>query len=284
MGRIDTTLLACLTLAVLASCQQSSPPATRPSVREVAALLPDGTTIEEIAYADLDSDGREEVLAAATVRTPHRRELTALVAARGAEGRLSRSLQHRLAGDGWLPIQIQRPGAVPLAAAFASNAGSGGYLDYIVVQYYAGAVQTMSIQGGIFSGRIRFVAEGLLESSGDVDRLYRWRESDWIREELPRQYLPVLPANTVVIPYLVDESRGPRRLDSRPIHARVGERIFLRRMNTGKPSRIMYSPGQMLSIGADGAFTLLEPGTAEVSIENPAYSDRPLTISIRVDR
>ncbi len=49
MGRICTALLACLTLAVLVSCQRLTPVTRIPS-QEIAALLPGGTTIEESAY------------------------------------------------------------------------------------------------------------------------------------------------------------------------------------------------------------------------------------------
>ncbi len=279
-------VLAGLTLVVLTACQAPGPPARRPTATDVAAILSKNAHIDEITYAELSEDGRDEVLVAATLRTGGRKELTAFVLALEG-GRFRRVLQYRLRGEGWLPIQVGRPApAAPVAAVFASQAGSGGYLDYVALQDYAGAIQITLARGGIFSGGVRFVPEGLLESEGDTDRLYRWVDSNWQVEELSQQYLPQLPPDSIIMPYIVDETRGPVTLVPQPVRAHIGQHVYLRRMDRGMPSRIMRPAGKSPdshSIGADGLISLLQADEIEIAIEGPAYSDRWLFIRIRVE-
>ncbi|MBI3997774.1 MAG: hypothetical protein HY355_01985 [Armatimonadetes bacterium] len=284
MRRLTLALIVCLSL-VSGGCQiLRRSEVTRPTAGQVAGMLPKDVTIKEVAYADLDGDGREEVLVAAARAA--RAQPIAFVLAPDDRGRYRPVLQRFVAGDGWLPVQTGRAGDnAPLVAVFAARGGSAGALSYIVVQHAQGGVQVTLEHSALIAGRIQFVPEGLLETAGDLDRLFRWSEGRWQAEDLFSQYLPPLPQGAVTIQYTVDPIRGPFIEGPRSMRLRVGQRIFFRRMDRGEPSRILFSGGaRSLSVGPDGIVSLLQPDQIEITIEGPAYSGRTLTLSVRVDQ
>lgn len=280
--------LAWVTLAtILSGCQVSRPSAVeRPTATEVAAALPKDAKIDQIVYADLTGDGRDEVLVAATLpdQIQTLRRAMAFVFAPGRRGQYTPVLQRDVIGDGLLPIQIGLPApGAPLAAVFSARGGSGGYLGFVVVQHRAGVLRVTLEGHGLFSGDIRFVPEGVLESAGDTSRLYRWVATEWQAEDLPSEYLPPLPPDTVIIPYTVDAIRGPMITRSHSIRARVGQHVFLRRMDRGEPSRISYaSDVDSYEVTSHGLIKLLRPGIMEIFIESPAYGEKTLVLSVRI--
>ena len=257
---------------------------SRPTREQIATMLAKGTVLKEIVYGDLTGDGHDEAFVATTPPGSDA-QASAIVIARDRRGRYAPVLQRILAGEGWLPIQIGRPGDDgPVVAVFSSQGASSGALSYVVVQSLRGILQTTLERSAIPGGRIRFVPEGLLETRGDVDRIYRWAESAWQTEDLPAQYLPPLPPQTATIQYTIDPVRGPFLEGPRSLRLRVGQRIFLRRMDTGEPSRILFEGGaSSLSFGPDGVITLLQPGQVEINIEGPAYSGKTATLLLRID-
>lgn len=274
--------LACAVLAVaLGGCDRSG--GGRPSASQIAEALPQGSTVDEIAYADLTGDGRDEVLVAATVPGSGKRHHTAFVfGARG--GRYAPVLRRPLAGQAWLPIQVGRPGgSAPPVAVFASREGLRGQLGFAVILQHDNTMQMMLERNNLLSGQVRFVPEGLLESEGDVDRIYRWLGSRWEIEELPNQYLPPLQANAVVIPYTIDAVRGALIETPRSLPAHVGQQVYPRRFGRGDPSRLFFSGAtSSYSIGPDRVITLLQPDMLEIHIEGPAYSGRTITVLVRI--
>ncbi len=281
-------LIACAFLAVaLGGCQVlRRSGGERPTATQIAEALPKGAAVDEIAYADLTGDGRDEVLVAATLPGQGDvKQATAYVFAQGRGGRYGPVLRRHVLGQDWLPIQVGRPGqGAPVVAVFSTREGSRGYLGFIVAQQHEGVLQVTLEREGIISGQIRFVPEGLLESQGDTDRIYRWVESRWQVEELPNQYLPPLPPETLTIPYTIDAVRGPMIQSPRSIRARVGQHIFLRRFGRGDPSRILFSGAtSSYAVGPDGVVTLLQPDQIEIHIEGPAYSGRTLIMLLRID-
>lgn len=284
-NRLGLVIVCLLLSGLLAGCQalrRSGP--DRPSASQVSAWLPEGSKIEELVYADLTGDGRDEVIAAVTVPSQTARQSVAVVFSPDDGGRYTQVLRRNMLG-GWLSIQVGRPAdEAPPAAVFATQAGSGEFLDYIVVQRRAGGLGFVLEQEGLFQGRIRFVPEGLLESRGNTDRLYRWGTSGWEAEDLGSQYLPPVPPETVVIAYTVDPVRGPRVEGPRAIRARVGQHLFLRRMDRGESSRILFSGGaNSISIRPDGLIALLQVDQIEIHIEGPVYGGRTLTLLLRID-
>ena len=279
---VRAALLGAGAALLIAGCQRGSP-SGRLSTGQIAALLPKGTTVTEVVYADLNEDGTEEAyVAAQTAPEVHR---TAVVLAPDRRGRMAVSFQRRLAGAGWLPIQVGRPAdGAPMIALFVAQGSNGANFSYVVVQYLRGIVQATLDQSELISGRVRFVPEGLLETRGDVDRLYRWSESGWQAEDLGSQYLPPLPPETTTIEYRIDQVRGPFIDAPRTIRMRVGQHLFLRRVDQGEPSRLSFSGGtSALTFGPDGVITLMQPDLVEINIEGPAYSGRTATISLRID-
>ena len=280
-------LLACVILAVtLGGCQilrRSGP--SRPTASEIASWLPAGTVVDAVAYADLTGDGRDELLVAATIPAGDGKQTLAVVYALDRRGQYAAAVQRRVAGEAWEPIQVGRPAEeAPPVVVFAVRGGSVGSLGYVVVQQRTGVLQVTLENHGLLNGGIRFVPEGLLESRGDVDRLYRWVDAGWQPEDLASQYVPLLPPETVTIPYFIDIVRGPMLEMSRDIRVRVGQHIFLRRTDRGEPSRISYSgTPSAYSVGPAGLITLLQSDTMEIYIEGPAYSGRTLTLSVRID-
>lgn len=114
--------LAWVTLAtILSGCQVPRPSAVeRPTATEVAAALPKDAKIDQIVYADLTGDGRDEVLVAATLpdqRIQTLRRVMAFVFAPGRRGQYTPVLERDVIGDGSLPIQIERPAAEEAAHA-----------------------------------------------------------------------------------------------------------------------------------------------------------------------
>ncbi len=284
--RLRAAMVCLLLAAVLGGCQVLRPSgAGRPTASQIAALLPDGARVDEVVYADLTGDGRDEVIAAVTFSSQDSRQAAAVVLAADRGGRYAQVLRRNMGGESWLPIQIGRPAeGVPLAAVFATQAGSGAFLDYIVVQQHAGRLGVTLAQDGLFQGGVRFVPEGLLESRGNTDRVYRWGLTGWEAEDLGSQYLPPMPPGTVVISYTVDPVRGPRAEGPRAIRARVGQRLFLRRVDRGESSRIQFSGGaDSITIQPDGLIVLRQVDQIEIYIEGPAYSGRTLTLLLRVD-
>lgn len=278
--------LAC-TVAVIAlgGCSILRSGGGRPTATQIGRMLPQGSTVDEIAYADLTADGRDEVLVAATVPGPSGRQPTAFVFAPGRGGRYAPALRRSVPGQGWLPIQVGRPGSnAPLVGVFAAPQGSRGYLGYIVVQQHDGVLQATLERFGLLAGQVRFVPEGLLESQGDVDVVYRRAESGWQSEELPNQYLPALPPDTVTVSYTIDEIRGPMIDSPRSIRVRVGQHLYLRRFGRGDPSRIFFSGARSsYKVGSDGVIEFLQPDQVEIHIEGPAYRGRTITILVRVE-
>ncbi len=282
----------CLALSgVLVGCQAQRPSGSdRPQAPQVvasqiAAGLPEGTRVEEVVLADLTGDGRDDVMAAVTFPAKDLGQPAAVVFTQGRGGRYAQVLRRNISGGSWLPIQIGRPAeGAPLAAVFATQAGSGAFLDYIVVQQHAGRLGVTLAQDGLFQGGVRFVPEGLLESRGNTDRVYRWGAAGWEAEDLVSQYLPPMPPGAVVISYTVDPVRGPRVEGPRAIRARVGQHLFLRRLDRGESSRIQFSGGTgSISIQPDGLIALRQADQIEIHIEGPAYTGRTLTLSVRVD-
>lgn len=283
--RLGAALVYLTLAAVLGGCQVLRPSgAGRPTASQIAALLPGGARVDEVVYADLTGDGRDEALVAATVPSHGASPAAALIFAPGRGGRYGQVFQRYLPGVRWLPIQTGSPAdGAPLAAVFASQTDAG-HLSYVVVQQRDRGLQVTLAGDGIVQGGIRFVPEGLLESRGDTDRLYRWGAAGWEAEDLGSQYLPPTPPATVVISYVVDPVRGPRVEGARAIRARVGGYLFLRRMDRGEPSRVQLSGGAAsFTRGLDGLVALHQPDQIEIHIEGPAYSGRTLTLSVRVD-
>lgn len=279
-------LLVCASLVLTASaCRSQQAGSERPTATQIASAIPKGASVDEIAYADLGGDGGEEALIAATIPAQDGKHATALVFAREGRGGYAQAFQRRLSGELWLPIRVGRPSeGAPVVAVFASRSGSGGALGYIVVQQRGRLFQETLENSGLLNGNIRFISDGLLESRGDTDRLIRWTESGWQPEDLPSQYLPKLPPDTVTISYFIDLVRGPMIEIPRSIRARVGQHIFLHRTDRGDPSRILFSgPPSAYSVGPDGVITLLQPDVIEIHIEGPAYSGRTLSLQVRVD-
>lgn len=271
----------CAVLAVaLGGCDRSG--GGRPSASQIAKALPQGSTVDEIAYADLTGDGRDEVLVAATVPASDRRRHTAFVLdARGGRAPL---LRQPLAGQAWLPIQVGRPGGnAPPVAVFASREGPRGQLGFVTVLQRDNVMRVMLERNNLLSGQVRFVPEGLLESEGDVDRIYRWNGSGWEVEELPDQYLPPLQPNAVIIPYRIDDVRGALIETPRSLPARVGQQVYPRRFGRGDPSRLFFTGATAsYTVGPDRIITLLQPDTLEIHIEGPAYSGRTITVLVRI--
>lgn len=267
---------------VTAACQRA--PAGRPSKDQVASLLASGSVIREIVYADLNGDGQDEAYVATMTPGPDA-HTAAVVLAPDRRGRMAVAFQRRLAGDVWLPIQIGRTASeAPMVAVFAARAGSGANLSYLVIHHAKGVVQAGLDRSGLISGRIRFISEGLLETRGDLDRIYRWSEAGWQPEDLSSQYLPPLPPETTTIEYRIDPIRGPFIDSPRAVRMRVGQHLFFRRVDQGEPSRLIFSgDASSYAIGPDGLITLLRPDLVEIHIEGPAYSGRTVTISLRID-
>lgn len=281
-------LLVFLTFTViLGGCQMLRRSASsRPTATQVASWLASGARVDEVAYADLNGDGRDEVLVAASIPAGTGRQSVAMVYALDRRDHYALVVQRRLAGEAWEPIQVGRPTEeAPPAAVFASRGGSTGSLGYTVIQQRAGAVQVTLENHGLLNGGIRFVPEGLLESRGDIDRFYRWSDAGWQAEDLDSQYVPPLPSGTVTVPYFIDLIRGPKITSSREIRTRVGQHLFLHRTDRGEPSRISFSgTPSAYSVGRDGVITLLKADVIEIYIEGPAYSGRTLTLSVRIDQ
>lgn len=277
------TVLALATGACTAFQRQGG---GRPTSAQLGAGLPQGSTVDQVVYADLTGDGRDEALVAATVLDQAVRQLTAFVHSPDQRGRYSRILQRRLRGDAWLPIQVGRAGeGAPPAAVFSARDGNGGSLSYIVVQQHGRVLGVTMENAGLLNGSVRFVPEGLLESRGDTDRVLRWADATWQTEDLHSQYLPPLPAETVTIEYWVDAVRGPMTEAPRVVRARVGQHLFLRRMDRGDPSRVqVMGSGSSYAIRPDGVIALRYPDTFEIHIEGPAYSGRTLVLSVRVEQ
>jgi hypothetical protein len=270
---------------MVSGCQsRRAPGAGRPTSEQIAAVLPKGASVEHLVFADLNGDGREEALVAAMVPTDGGRRATAFVYA--LEGRRYTPLFERwLPGDTWLPIQLGHPGdGAPLVGVYAVRSGSQGMTRYLVVRHNGRAVVSALEHSGLFQGSLRFVGEGLLESSGDTDRLLRWTEGGWQAEELGGQYMPALPPETTRIEYFVDQARGPMIDMPRTLRPRVGQYIALRRTDRGAPSRVFFTGAtSAYSIGPDGIITLVQPGVFQIHIEGPAYSGRVLTFQVQVD-
>ncbi len=258
----------------------------RPSAAQIASWLPAGATVDKVAYADLTGDGKEEILVAALIPAETGRQPVAMIFSPDRRGQHVPVVQRRTAGDAWEPIEVGRPTEdAPPAVVFASRGGSTGSLGYAVIQQRAGALQVTLENHGLLNGGIRFVPEGLLESRGDIDRLYRWSDGGWQPEDLDSQYVPQLPPGTVTIPYFIDLVRGPKITSSREIRARVGQHLFLQRTDRGEPSRISYTgTPTAYAVGRDGVIALLQSDVIEIYIEGPAYSGRTLTLSVRIDQ
>lgn len=283
VGARPTVWLACAALAVaLGGCSRSGD--GRPTASQVAEALPAGSTVDEIAYADLTGDGRDEVLVAAMVPALGARHPTAVVLGPARGGRYTSMLRRRAPGQAWLPIQVGRPGgSAPPVAVFASREGLRGQLGFLAVMQYAGAMQVMLERRSLLNGQVRFVPEGLLESEGDIDRIYRWSGSRWDIEELPNQYLPPLQSNALIIPYTIDAVRGALIQTPRSLPARVGQQVYPRRFGRGEPSRIFFSAAtSSYSVGPDRVISLLQPDTLEIHIEGPAYSGRTIMVVVRI--
>jgi hypothetical protein len=246
--------------------------------------MPDGTKVDQAVYADLTDDGRDEALVAATVKSGQGQQLLALVLTPEGRG-FMRLFERRVMGEMWEPIQVGRAGdGAPVSAVFAARAGAGGNLGYVVIQYRGRNLEVTLEQAGLFQGSVRFVAQGLLESRGDTDRLLRWTDAGWETEELGSQYEPALPQSTITIGYTVDAVRGPMIESPRIVQARVGQHLFLRRMDRGEPSRVqILGAAGAYAITPEGVVTLQAPGAVEVHIEGPAYSGRTLVITVRVE-
>lgn len=256
----------------------------RPTSAQLGAGLPQGSTVDQVVYADLTGDGRDEALVAATVPNQAVTQLTALVFSPDQRGTYRQILQRRLRGAAWLPIQVGRAGeGAPLAAVFSARAGHAASLSYIVVQQRGRAIAVTLENAGLLNGTVRFVPEGLLESHGDTDRVLRWADATWHTEDLYSQYLPPLPAETITIAYTVDAVRGPMTEAPRVVRARVGQHLFLRRMDRGDPSRVQLM-GSAYVIRSDGVIDLQRPDTFEIHIEGPAHSGRTLVLSVRVEQ
>ncbi|OFX26840.1 MAG: hypothetical protein A2Z07_01035 [Armatimonadetes bacterium RBG_16_67_12] len=258
----------------------------RPSSAQLGAGLPQGSTVDQVVYADLTGDGRDEALVATTVPNQAVKQLTAFVFSPDRRGTYRRILQRRLRGDIWLPTLVGRAGeGAPLAAVFLARGGNAASLSYIVVQQHGRVVGVTMENASLLNGSVRFVPEGLLESRGDTDRLLRWADATWQTEDLYSQYLPPLPAETIPIAYTVDAIRGPMTETPRVVHARVGQHLFLRRMDRGDPSRVqIMGSGSSYAIRSDGVIYLQQPDTFEIHIEGPAYSGRTLILSVRVEQ
>ena len=270
-------------IALLATaCQQKAP--GRLTAEEVAALLAKGTTVHQLVYADLNEDGREEAYVATMTPAPEP-HTAAVVLAPDGRGRMAIVFQRRLAGETWLPVQVGRTAdGAPMVAVFSTRAGNVANLSYVVIQYARGIVQAGFDRAGLIGGRVRFVPDGLLETRGDLDRIYRWSDSGWQPEDLDSQYLPPLPPDTTTIEYRINPVRGPFIDSPRAVRMRVGQHLFFRRMDQGEPSRLMFSGGgSSYAVGPDGVITLLQPDLVEINIEGPAYSGRTATISLRID-
>jgi hypothetical protein len=235
-------------------------------------------------FTDLTGDGREEALAAAAIVEGSTRQLAAVVFEPDDRGRYAHAVRRPLQGDAWEPIQSGRPGEqAPAAAVFAARTTTTGNLAYVVVQPRGRRLSVTMENAGLLQGNVRFVAEGLLESRGDVDRLLRWGDSGWQPEDLGSQYLPVVPQGTVTVEYTVDTVRGPMIGGPRAVAARVGGHLFLRRMDRGDPSRvaIVGSP-DAFTVGRDGVIAFHRADLLEIQIEGPAFSGRTVVISVRV--
>jgi hypothetical protein len=279
-------LVVCLGLAIAAAgCRtsQHAPPA-KPDAAIVAPLLPQGATVIEIDQADVTGDGHDEVLVAALDTTGGGKRPLAVILTHKDRG-FAPSFQRRMVGESWDPIQMGKTGdEVPLAVVFSTRTGGAGAFNYIVVQQVADVTQVTLERSGLFAGSIRFLNHGLLESRGDVDRVYRWSESGWQPEDLGSQYQPPLPAETITIAYSVNTVRGPVIDGPREVRARVGQHIFLYRTDTGEPSRILFTgTPSAYSVTPDGLISLLQPDVIEIHIESPAYSGREMIISVRID-
>ena len=275
-------LLVAGAVVVASACQRDV--GGRPTVERVAALLGSGVTVQAMVFADLNEDKQEEAYVSALTSAPDPHTLAAVLAP-DARGRLAVVFQRRLAGETWLPAQIGRTAdSAPMVAVFSTRGGSTANLSYIVVHYGRGIVQAGLDRVGLIGGRVRFIPDGLLETRGDVDRIYRWSEAGWQPEDLDSQYLPPLPAETTTIEYRINPIRGPFVDSPRALRMRVGQYVFFRRMDQGEPSRLMFSGSSAsYSIGPDGVMSLLQPDLVEINIEGPAYSGRTATISLRID-
>jgi hypothetical protein len=80
--------LACAVAVIaLGGCSFIRRGGGRPTATQIGRMLPQGSTVDEIAYGDLTADGHDEVLVAATVPGPSGRHPTAFVFAPGRGGR-----------------------------------------------------------------------------------------------------------------------------------------------------------------------------------------------------
>jgi hypothetical protein len=240
--------------------------------------------VQAVVFADLNEDKQEEAYVSAMTPAPDPHTLAAVVAP-DTRGQMAVVFQRRIAGETWLPAQFGRTAdGAPMVAVFSTRAGNTANLSYLVVQYGRGVAQAGLDRVGLIGGRVRFIPDGLLETRGDIDRIYRWSEAGWQPEDLDSQYLPQLPAETTTIEYRINPIRGPFVDIPRALRMRVGQYVFFRRMDQGEPSRLMFSGStSSYSIGPDGVISLLQPDLLEINIEGPAYSGRTATISLRID-
>jgi hypothetical protein len=156
--------------------------------------------------------------------------------------------------------------------------GSGGFLSYQVFGSVDGQWLQLLERYGIFQGKVEQRVDGLLESSTDRSRLYRWNGAEFVGSDVDVSR-PV-PIGTAKLHYTVTSAAvlGPKE-----VALKVGQQLEPVRDDDGSDNtRILYGT-DLFAIQQWPVLKAIKPGKSSILIIPHGYdSDNALEVTIVV--
>ena len=181
--------------------------------------------------------------------------------------------EERLSSEASLKVTIARllPDNVD-QAIISTRVGSGAFLTYTLIGWVDNQVKLLLKRSSILQGS--FVIEGnqLIEKSGHQGISYQWSGQSFVSTPMASENQAPLSVGDVQIEFSIDANENVR-VSNMDVILKKGQKLFLRRTNTGKSERILVNggPEAVLKSSPDRSFVGIRSGTTEIKIIPGGY-------------
>lgn len=142
--------------------------------------------------------------------------------------------------------------------------GSGGFLSYKILARMNNQNEIILNRKSIFQGSYRVEGNQIIEKMGHQSTIIKWDGKSFSGHKTNEEMVQPISAKDIQIQYTI--SPDHQVTVSQPkITLHVGQKLQLRRMNTGVVERVLYKTNKAIDFGRDYIIGI-EPGTATITI------------------
>lgn len=147
--------------------------------------------------------------------------------------------------------------------------GSGAFLSYKILARVNNQNQIILNRKSIFQGSYRADGREIIEKTGHQSMIIQWNGKFFNEHKTNEEVVQPISAKDIQIQYTISYNHQVSISQSQ-ITLHVGQKLQLRRMNTGGVERVLYQANKAIDFGRD-YIVGIAPGNATITIVPDGY-------------